>query len=157
MTQLALFLLYTLVINICTATVLEQVRMADYQIFTGTKYIADNSHNLIINITNGLVYSLADCAQYCLSYTQCQTATYYIQKHTCSLYGENSGIGTAVSVGTQIASVISINNREPSGNIKEGHCDSNISYRPCYCSRKMQDAIFCCSEIRTEIWNKTRI
>jgi len=98
----------------------NQQRKANFQVFRDTKYIVSESYNLITNITGKLVSTLTKCSQQCLEYELCETATYYIQARICSLYQERYGLGQLASVASQTASVIIINNRNPSGNVKQG-------------------------------------
>lgn len=99
-------------------------QMADYDIFPNMEYVPSESYNIIINITSISVPTLVQCTQKCLEYVLCETATFYIQTHVCVLYRERYGLGRLVTVTAQTASMISLNYRNPSGNVKIAHHNS---------------------------------
>ena len=92
--------------------------MADFDIFQNTAYNAGTSNSLLTNITGTLASSLIKCAQQCLNHLLCETATHYDELETCSLYREKYNLGQLVSTGTQETSVISLNNKVPTGKRK---------------------------------------
>ena len=114
-------LLYLLIFGISITTAQNQIQMADFDIFQNTAYDASVSNSLITNITGRLASSLTECAQQCLNHVLCQTATHYGQLQICSLYGEKYNLGQLVNTGTQETSVLSLNNKIPSGKRKDRH------------------------------------
>jgi hypothetical protein len=58
----------------------------------------------------------------------CETATFYIQTNVCVLYQERYGLGRLVTVTDQTASMISLNYRNPSGNVNVGYHDTYFSH-----------------------------
>jgi hypothetical protein len=95
--------------------------MGDFGIVPGVQYMVTKFYNILANTTGKSMISIAECAQQCLQYPLCETATYYFQTQTCSLTRERYGLSQLINVGTQIASVAILNSRVPAGNVKEEH------------------------------------
>ncbi|CAF0929098.1 unnamed protein product [Adineta steineri] len=60
-----------------------------------------------------MISSKTECAHKCLTYTMCQTATYYEQIQICSLYSEKYSVGQILGGINQASSVLEMKNREP--------------------------------------------
>jgi hypothetical protein len=101
----------------------NQQQTARFQIIKDAEYSVSSSLNFLENITGRSVSTVVKCTQQCVEYPLCETATYYIQIQTCSLYREKYGIGTLKIVSAQTALVISLNYRNPSGNVKRRQYD----------------------------------
>lgn len=80
-----------------------------------TVFIFQNyiNYSFLINLTSNTISDRIDCAQRCLQYEMCQTATYYKDIQMCSLYDEKSDIGQILSVGNQANFVLTMISREP--------------------------------------------
>ena len=97
-------------------SVFNQIEQAAFETLENTDYIVSKQNNFITNITNK--YPITDCANQCLKYSICQTATYYIQTRICSLYQEKSGLGQRITVDHYTASLMILKYRIPPGKIK---------------------------------------
>ena len=64
-----------------------------------------------MNLTSNSLYSIVICAEKCMNNYLCLTATYYEQTRTCSLYNEDSSLGTIPNVGDPTISVLIMESR----------------------------------------------
>jgi hypothetical protein len=96
-------------------TASQDLQQAHFYIISNSIYIPQLSSSFLINLTSNTISSGIECAQQCLQYEMCQTATYYEGIQTCSLYNEKSDIGQILSVVNQASYVLAMEIREPIG------------------------------------------
>ena len=107
-----LYLVKLLLVNVYPA-VTQTLRHASFSIIPNSIYIPQFSSNFIINLTSNTISNTSKCAEKCLSYTLCQTATFYARQQTCSLYNENSNAGQVATAINQSTTVVAMISREP--------------------------------------------
>lgn len=93
--------------------VCQSIEQANFRIISQSIYIPQFSWNFLINLTSITVSTKIKCASECLKNEICQTATYYEQTKTCSIYSEKSNVGQILNVGNQRSYVITMDTRKP--------------------------------------------
>jgi len=88
-------------------------QQATFQIISNSVFIPQLSASFIINLTSNTISNKIKCAEKCLQYDMCQTATYYEDIYTCSLYNQKSSAGQISSAGNSASSVLAMIKREP--------------------------------------------
>ena len=128
-TIFGLYLLY-LYLHSVYPTSSQVSQQAIFHIIPNSVYTPQWSSSFLINLTSNTLSNRMKCAQACLQYGTCQTATYYEQIQTCSLFNEKSAVGQ-ISTGTnQASSVLAINNRDPSSKcFIYSHLQENVSFK----------------------------
>lgn len=96
-------------------TVAEDYRQAYFSITATSVYIPLSSANFLANVTLNSMSDLPACAQQCFNHATCQTAVFYRNMETCSLFSESSNIGQILAETNQVTFVLSITGARSTG------------------------------------------
>ena len=109
------FYLFQLLLTVPDAIAADDFRQAIFSIASSSVYIPFSAIGFLANVTSNSMNSFTACAQRCISHASCQTATFYKERKTCSLFSEKSNVGQISVIGNQASFVLSMTSERSPG------------------------------------------